>query len=258
MKGKMILAAALLVPSWAGAFSADEIEAASKDPQAYTLDVNSIEVVRLDPSQDPGKPPVPGENAPAPAPIPPVSPDIIVNIGKIIWEIIEANRPVVDIKQSYATAVPDGVTHWTQLAGWKPPEVTVYEFTAKNLKWEKAIQVRFQVMRTAGGKYKDKGDYLTGVTVEPLMISVTSGFKFYLEAAVPKESVVNVGSQDDPVAGMIAALRWKIQTVWKETRGARLYYLQGDGLFKEITGTSGSLLRHGESAIERLGAPAGW
>ena len=103
-----MLAAALLAPSWAGAFTTEEIAAASKDPQAYTLDVNSIEDVRL---QDPGKPPVPRENSPAPAPLPPVNPDIITNIGKIIWEIIEANRPVVD--SSRHTAVPDGVTHWT-------------------------------------------------------------------------------------------------------------------------------------------------
>jgi hypothetical protein len=249
----------------AAEFSPEEIEAARKDPQAFVLDRGSVRIIRINgeraPEPPPNVPPVP----PAPGPLPPsplppggINPDIIVNIGKMIWEIIEANRPVVDVKQSYATAVPDGITHWTQLAGWSPPELTVYELSAKNLRGGNAVQVRFQVMRTAGGSFRGKGKYLTGVTIEPLMISVSSGYKFYLEAAVPAESVANRGSHDDPIAGMIATLKWKIKTAANETQGTRLYYLQGDGLFKDITGFPQSLKEDSQKALRGLQSPIVW
>lgn len=247
-------------PALAGVteFSREEVEAAQKDPDAFTLEASSVRLVRL--AELPPAPPLPPSPIP-PVPFPPgggINPGDIINIGKIIWEIIEANRPVVDVKQSYAAAVPRGITHWTQLAGWNPPELSVYELTADSKRGGRAIQVRFQVMRTTGGNYQGKGKYLTGVTVEPIMISVSSGYKFYLEAFVPPESVTNRGSQEDPIAAMVATLKWTIKTVAKETRGSRLFYAQGDGLFKEITANPGVLVRKARPALERLEAPLSW
>lgn len=223
--------------------------AASQTPQsaAEEIDASSIRIIRLSPQAEVAAPaPIPG---PRPGPGLPggINPDIIVNIGKIIMGIIEANRPVVDVKQSYAAAVPSGITHWTQLAGWSAPQTSMYLFTANNTKGGKAIEVRYQIFRTVGGNYQGKGKYLTGVTVEPISIEVSSGFKFYLEASVPPDSVANVGTSEDPIAGMVAALKWKIVAAGKETRGAKLYYLQGDGLFREIGDSSGAV----QAAVSR-------
>lgn len=243
-------------------FSREEVEAAQKDPDAFTLDASSVRLLRL--AELPPAPPLPPGPIPPgpfpPGPLPPggINPGDIINIGKIIWEIIEANRPVVDVRQSYAAAVPKGITHWTELSGWNPPELSVYELTADNKRGGKAVQVRFQVMRTAGGNYRGKGKYLTGVTVEPIMISVSSGYKFYLEAFVPPETVANRGSQEDPIAGMVAVLRWTIKTVAKETRGSRQFYLQGDGLFKEITANPGVLSGNVQAALGQLEVPVVW
>ena len=71
-----------------------------------------------------------------------------------------------------AVALPAGLTHWDSLSGWKPPKGTVYGFYAKNLYGMKVIDVEYQVLRTYGGSYKGKGRYLTGVTIEPLLVSV--------------------------------------------------------------------------------------
>jgi hypothetical protein len=227
--------------------------AASDDAQAFTLDPESVRIVQVAGPQSLAPLP-PGPRLPGG-----INPDIIVNIGKIIFGIIEANRPVVDVKQSYAAAVPDGITHWAQLAGWSAPQTTTYEFTAKNIKGEKAINVRYQVFRTVGGNYQGKGKYLTGVTVEPIAITVSPGFKFYLEAAVPPESVANVGTHDDPIAGMVAMLKWKIQTGANETRGSRIYYLQGDGEFREVgDGSEAARVQAARKMVDALGSSVQW
>lgn len=225
------------------------------------IDVSSIRIVRLDAPQAQAPAPAP---APIPAPRPGpglpggINPDIIVNIGKIIMDIIEANRPVVDVKQSYAAAVPSGIKHWTELAGWSAPQATSFLFTANNAKGAKAIEVRYQVLRTVGGNYQGKGKYLTGVTLEPVSIEVSSGFKFYLDVTVPPESVANVGTSEDPIAGMVAILRWKIQAAGKETRGSRMYYLQGDGLFREISDPAGAIQAGAAQMASALEEPVRW
>ncbi|MEK7383789.1 MAG: hypothetical protein AAB262_10970, partial [Elusimicrobiota bacterium] len=70
----------------------------------------------------------------------------------------------------------------------------------------------------------------------PLLVEVAWGYKFTLEAAVPDTSVVNVGTTENPVAAMLAQLAWRVQTPIKDSQGKGIYYLQGDGLFKEIGG----------------------
>ncbi|MBI5242748.1 MAG: hypothetical protein HY922_03565 [Elusimicrobia bacterium] len=218
---------------WTPRFSPNEVRSAQQDPRAYTIDPESVRFIKLGPAVI-----AQGGQAEPPLPDPggSIDPSMIINIAKEIWQIILDNQPVVDVKISYAAAVPKGVDHWTQLAGWQPPQGTVYQFVAKNMYGAKTIDVKFQVLRTAGGNYNGKGKYLTNVTVEPLMVSVNWGYKLSLEASVPAESIANVGSTEDPIAGMVAGLRWAIHTPVKHIEGKSLYYLQGDGLFRELGG----------------------
>lgn len=235
-----ILALALLAcPSsaqQAPKFSPKELQAALADPLAFTIDPESVKFERLELPFSPRGGPADEPTPPPPDPGPVIDPDQIINIYKQIWQIILDNQPVVDVKTSYAAAVPKGVDHWTQLAGWKPPQGTVYSFEANNMYGKPAIRVRYQVMRTVGGNYNGKGKYLTNVTVEPLMVVVGWGYKFNMDVQVPPEALANVGSTEDPIASMVCNLHWAIHTAVKHVEGKSLYYLQGDGLFQEIGG----------------------
>ncbi|MFH1725514.1 MAG: hypothetical protein ABII00_12965 [Elusimicrobiota bacterium] len=212
-------------------FTPEHVRAAQRDPRYFTLDPESIEVVKLSQAS-------PGRIAPKAPAIPPQSPVVvierIVNIARTVWKIIEENKPVVDVETCFATALPEGVAHWDQLSGWRPPEGAVYGLRAENLYGVKVIDLRFQVLRTHGGSYKGKGKYLHAVMIEPLKIEVAWGYRFGMKAEVP--SVVNVGTAEDPVAGMIARLGWSIDTVLKHSEGKNVFYLQGDGVFRELGG----------------------
>ena len=227
----MAVLSSFVVPA-AAQFSLKEIAAASKDPKTYTIDETTIEIVKVGPTVSPTEvtPPEPGVGDVVPVL------DSIVNLGLKIWKIIEDNKPVVDVKTQYATALPEGIKSWTQMSGWQRPKGTIYQLTAKNAYGGQVINLRYQVLRTSGGNYKGTGKYLTAVTVEPLLVEVAWGYHFSLQASVPDTSVVNVGTSESPVAAMMAQLGWRISTAVKDSQGKGIYYLQGDGLYQEIGG----------------------
>lgn len=236
-------------------FTAEEIAAAEQDPARFSLDPDSIRIRKIKevPSNEidiglnppPNGDALPGAKSPVDVPI-----DIIneiINIGERVWGIIEANQPVVDVSTTFANAYPRGVEHWTDMHSWQPPTATMYEFTAKNLLGMDAVKVRYQVIRMHGGKYKGRGNYLNHVTVEPLKVEVNWGMKFHLLAQIP--SVMNVGTSEDPVAGMLATLKWQVNTVFKHSQGTSVYYVQGDGDYREIGGPfEGNLQDNGRKA----------
>ncbi len=229
------LAAVLLAaPAWSQ-FSAQEFGAEKKDPAAYTLDEKSVTIERVGPAVRPDAViPPPPSNGGGGFGLPVL--DQIINTGLKIWKIIADNKPVVDVNTQYATALPKGLTGWTDLAGWQPPAGDIYEFSAKNLYGVKVVDVRYEVLRTYGGSYNGTGRYLTAVTIQPLAVDVVWGYRFSMESSVPDSSIVNVGSSADPIAGMTAQVGWRISTVLKDSSGQSLYFLQGDGVMREVGG----------------------
>lgn len=232
---KVLLSLPLLapVPSAAETFSPAEVEAAAADPKAFTLDPATVEIIPLTRTPLPQGPGIP--QAPAPLPGDPlVFLDRIVNLGLKLWKVVEDNRPVVDVRTQYANALPQGVPDWSSLSGWERPEATVYALRAKNLYGVTVVNLRYMVQRTRGGSYGGKGRYLHAVSAVPLRVEAAWGYRVTLSAEAP--SVANVGTSEDPVAGMVLNVGWAVDTVLKSGRGTAVYYLQGDGLYREIGG----------------------
>jgi hypothetical protein len=220
-------------------FSAEEIRAARQDPDKYTLDEASLKIETLGPVISPSDilPP-----PPAPGPRPVLS-DIgeIIRVGREIWQIIEANRPQVDVSNQYWSAVPSGITDWTHLEGWEAPRGTAYRLTAKNLYGMTMVDVTFSVLRRTGGAYRDaqnrvRGKFLTGVTVEPLNVTVGPGYRLDLTARMDASNIANIGTRENPVASMTPQVGWRIRTVIMDSQGRSLYYVTGDGQFREVAG----------------------
>lgn len=231
-RAPIVLTALMFALPAAAQFSMKEIAAASKDPQAYTLNEMSVEIVKVGSTVSPTEatPPDPGVGDTIPIL------DSIVNLGEKIWKIINDNKPVVNVKVQYASALPEGIESWMQMGGWQRPKGTIYELSAKNAYGMQVIKLRYQILRTSGGSYKGIGQYLTAVTVEPLLIEAAWGYHFSLVANVPDSSIVNVGTAEAPVAAMTPQLGWSISTAIKESQGKSIYYLEGTGTFQKIGG----------------------
>ena len=249
MNGKTLIIAAAWLAVCTGAYAggtADVKTVAQNDPKAYTIDPSSIKV-EMTPvdfaatkqaktynlagvaGADRGVGDVVG------------SIDSIVNLYEKIWNIIKENQPVVNISTQYAAAIPQGITHWTQLASWKGPKAYQYHISAKNLYGITTIDVTYMVIYNYGGTYQGKGQFLTGVSVEPSNVTVAWGYTFTMSAEVPDSGIVNAGTETDPVAAMQLILKTTISTVLKSSSDNSVIYLRGDGYFQDLSSYSKSV-----------------
>lgn len=206
-------------------FTQDEVSAAKYDPLRFTIDPASVKVELMSHT--------PAVVTEAPKGAIGTIVDII-NIASKIWGIIKQNAPVVDVETKYAAAVPRGATAPNQLCEWKGPETYEYKFHAKNLYGMETVAVSYKVLFAYGGKWENKGNYLTGVTVVPGSIKVSWGYKLSMSAFVADTTIINTGTYENPMAAMQLKLSSKIASVLKEWNGESVYLISGDGKLKEI------------------------
>ncbi len=159
----------------------------------------------------------------------------IVNLTDKIWTLIAKNKPVVDVANKYGTAVPRGIKTWTVLEYWSEPKTYAYRFYAENLYGVKVYDVTYMVTYCYGGSYKGRGKYLTAVTVEPLSVNIAWGYNFNLGVDIPDSGVVNVGTRQDPVAGMQVILKYTVSTIVQYYQGRSVYFIKGDGRFNSMS-----------------------
>jgi hypothetical protein len=245
------------VPAWSQVKSNDDDTkkmqaAAVADPKKYTVDETTIHITKVGPGVVPEDVPSPGGGIISVIPVL----DDIINLGQKLWKIVDDNKPVVDVKTQYATALPKGASGWQDIGGWHVPEGTVYNLTAKNLYGIKVIDVQYEVLRTYGGSYNGTGKYLTAVTVAAPKVDVLWGYHFSMDTSIPDTSIVNVGTSQNPVAGMMVTLNWHIATPIKDSQGQGLYFLQGDGAYKDVGGPSSESLEKTKAKFAETSAVA--
>jgi len=216
-------------------FSSAEKFDAVRQPDEYLLDPQSMRLRLLSITGGDAPAAMFAKEYPPGKPVDlPVFVDQVINISAKVWEIFAANKPSVGVDAPYAAAVPRGIGSWQELCEWRKPVTRQYGFSARNLVGNKTVEVVYKVVFQAGGKYRETGQYLTGVGIIPVKVSAKWGFKFSMTAEVPDSTVVNAGSTEDPVAAMQLKLTWKISSPLKTFTGASVYYIKGDGSFEEI------------------------
>lgn len=154
----------------------------------------------------------------------------IVNIGQEIWKIVEAGKPVVNVTKASANALPRGVTCWDELENWQRPKSVKYSASYRNgFGWE-VVRFDFRLKYTAGGSHEGRGAYLTNVSVLPDP-DVLWGYDFKAEVKV--DSIVNLGTKADPIAGMEISVNWIVKTIVKESQKTVSFFVDGHGGYEE-------------------------
>ena len=154
--------------------------------------------------------------------------DGIINIGQKMWDIIQKGKAVMNADfQNSASAIPKSVDCWDKLSNWKMPSVKRYSQSYKNGFGSEVVRFEFDVVYTHGGQYNSKGQYLMNVQVHPKRIHVAWGFN--LDAKVNIPSIVNMGSEDDPVAGMQVDVNWQTSSAFVEHMDSASVFIQGNG-----------------------------
>ena len=161
-----------------------------------------------------------------------VSLSTMINTGRQIWAIVEANKPVVNIQMNHADALPEGVKGWESLQNWSAPHSHTYRVSYKNLYGMTVVDFSFRLTYSYGGNIKGVGRYLANVSITTANVSVLWGYTFNAKVNIP--NVLNVGSSASPVAGMEIQVKWSTDTVIKHSETSANFSLNGAGAFKML------------------------
>jgi len=161
--------------------------------------------------------------------------DQIVNIASKVWDLINHNQPVSKVpnKMPYATAIPKGLDTWTVMTGWQGPFSLLKHFAVKNVYGVKVADVQYLVSYTHHGVYKGKGQYLTGVTAEPVSVKIAWGWTLKMKASVDDSTVINIGTVSRPKAALRLVVNYSVSSMLNHVEYTDSYIIQGDGRYKE-------------------------
>ncbi len=156
----------------------------------------------------------------------------IVNIGKKVWKVIVDNKPVVNVELSRASAVPNGIQSWMEMENWRDPVARKYQVIYKNLYGIKVVNFEFMVTYAYNGQVDGRGRYLSEVGFVPSTVTVVWMYNFNVTSQVVR--TVNVGTTDNPIAGIELNLNWVVKTPLKEDRRSNNFYIRGDGGYRVL------------------------
>lgn len=155
----------------------------------------------------------------------------LIALGREIYQIIEAGKPVVTVNTEPVEVLPrdkDGQTITAfELSGWKKPLVKKYRVKTKNYLGMAPASFDFMLIYSYGGQLEGKGAYITGAQVKPTAVNIKWGYSLDVDFKV--QSILNQGTAGEPIAGAVLMLDYKISTVLQESRNNKTFYINGLG-----------------------------
>lgn len=158
---------------------------------------------------------------------PALSLDDIINVGQEVWKIIEANKPVVNVDMPVAHAMPKGIQCWTDLERWQTPKSFMYRIDYKNLFGYTVVSFHFRVSYVYGGSFNGAGQYLANVSVAPATLDVAWGYNVDAQTVIGQ--TVNLGTKENPEAGVSLNVQWRIKTVMKDSDNTESFFIRANG-----------------------------
>ena len=155
----------------------------------------------------------------------------IVDLAFRVWGIIQANKPVANIDSIAANALPNlAKEHWEQVTGWKPERWAEFETTITNGLGMNVIELKYQVRFIYGGSVRGKGLYIASAQVMPTSIKVLWGFT--LNVAVAVSSIINVGTEENPVAQIGLDVTQQYASTFTNQTKVNRYIMNAAGMLK--------------------------
>ena len=156
--------------------------------------------------------------------------DQLIALGKKVWPIVEAGRPVSNVKLGTISVLP--ATQGVELEGWSAPRNRKYRLVYENVYGWDVITFEFTVHYQYGGHNNGVGKYLDAVTVTANFVDVTWGFDFSAQTRLVK--VTNRGTRANPVAGVTLEVSQIAKTVVSDMKSTSTFHISGDGKFRKF------------------------
>lgn len=161
--------------------------------------------------------------------------DGLIALGKKIWPIIDANRPVITTTglAPAVSIIPEVQVAGTakaelaKMANWSAPKVVSYRASYKNVYKKEVVGFTYTIFFQHSGTHQGKGKYITSLKVQASEIKAALTFNF--DATSELLSVANVGSEEAPVASGIFQVSYKVRGLLNEMRNSQSFYVDGNG-----------------------------
>lgn len=163
--------------------------------------------------------------------------DSIIAIGKKVWPIIEAGRPVINTSGVAASLsilprIEGTRSELHSMANWSAPKVISYRVSYKNYFGSEVIGFTYTVFFQYNGSLQGKGKYITSLKAQASNISASWGFDFDVTSELV--SVANVGTDADPVASAILQVAYKARGLLNEQQSVHSFYVDGNGTMQSL------------------------
>ncbi len=157
--------------------------------------------------------------------------DGLIAIGKKIWPIIDAGRPVINNKLAPAVSILPALQSdrgvLTEMSGWSVPKAQSYRVSYKNYFGMEVVGFTYTIMFQYNGSLKGVGKYITSLKIMASNIYTAWGFDF--DANSELVGISNVGTDENPVASGIIAVSYAVRGKLNEVRNADSLYVDGYG-----------------------------
>lgn len=157
----------------------------------------------------------------------------MIALGNKIWDFIINNKPNAEYDVFKASVVPSGITSWGQLQKWSKPVSKIYRVEFTNMFGQPAGGFDYRLTYFHSGSYQGKGKFLGQISVVPTNVHLNTDRS--LKMKVELASVINFGSEEDPVAGAQIIINWSSPTTTRYEMYSAEYLIYGTG---EITDLS--------------------
>lgn len=151
----------------------------------------------------------------------------LITLGKEIWQIVKDGAPVISFASNSASAIPAGAECAFKMSGWSIPQSKTFELAYKNKFGTEMIYFTYKLIYSYGGTFNGRGAYLANVAIHPVDIRLKWGQKF--DATVKTAKAINIGTDENPIAGLEISIDWDINTPVMETQSNRTYFVDGLG-----------------------------
>jgi len=151
--------------------------------------------------------------------------DKVINLGKKMWGVIEAGRPVVNVQSQFANALPVGVRA-SDLENFSDLQFQSFRLQGVNYFGATVYDVVYTLVHRYGGSYQGRGAYLESVTVLPQRVEVLWGYN--VDFKVERVSTVNTGSAENPIASLALETAFRVSTPLQELRTKNIYEFKGN------------------------------
>jgi hypothetical protein len=162
--------------------------------------------------------------------------DQLIALGKKLWPIIKAGKPVIktDMSQNFSVLpyAKDEDIDFTQMEYWSIPKTQSYRVVYKNGYGMEVVAFTYTVQFQYGGQYNGIGHYLMGSRVIASNVKVAWGYEFNAKSEMANFS--NIGSKKDPVAGATVDIGYSVKNIINEINEKKSFFITGEGQISQL------------------------